>query len=242
MSKKTITFYDSEKKAHEFPIVTHDYGVCDTESDVDEKIVTCDDFSLFEGAEITVKFSNAVTVSDISLNVNETGKIPVRFDSSGSNAENIIESNGCYGFVYDGTSWIYKGSRGVGKITNNGGEIFNDYENNLAQGTYSHVEGTNTYAGSYCQHVEGKYNVKDDDDDYIHIAGNGTSDENRSNAYTLDWDGNVWFAGGITLGEDKVSVATIDIINALIERISILEDTIKELESALDEINGGETA
>ena len=35
---------------------------------------------------------------------------------------------------------------------------------------------------------------------YAHIVGNGTSDENRSNAHTIDWDGNAWFAGTVKVG------------------------------------------
>ena len=39
--------------------------------------------------------------------------------------------------------------------------------------------------------------------------GNGEDDDNRSNAYTLDWNGNGWFAGSIKVGgtnqEDKAA-------------------------------------
>lgn len=35
---------------------------------------------------------------------------------------------------------------------------------------------------------------------YSHIVGNGTSDTERSNAYTLDWEGNAWFAGNVYVG------------------------------------------
>lgn len=35
---------------------------------------------------------------------------------------------------------------------------------------------------------------------YAHIVGNGTSDDNRSNAHTLDWDGNAWYAGTLRVG------------------------------------------
>ena len=110
MSKKVITFYDSEKQAHDFPIVTSDYGVCDTNSDIANKIVTCDDFSLFTGAEITVKFNKAPTTDVIKLNVNDSGAIAVDFSACGNKPSEVIKATGCYGFVYDGTSWIYKGS------------------------------------------------------------------------------------------------------------------------------------
>jgi hypothetical protein len=34
--------------------------------------------------------------------------------------------------------------------------------------------------------------------EYAHIVGNGDSENNRSNAHTLDWSGNAWFAGSVT--------------------------------------------
>ena len=43
-------------------------------------------------------------------------------------------------------------------------------------------------------------NVADVDEKYAHIVGNGAplGDENaRSNAHTLDWEGNAWFAGSV---------------------------------------------
>lgn len=35
---------------------------------------------------------------------------------------------------------------------------------------------------------------------YAHIVGNGTSNTKRSNAHTLDWEGNAWFAGKVFVG------------------------------------------
>lgn len=66
-----------------------------------------------------------------------------------------------------------------------------------ASGRASHSEGTGTVANGENQHTQGKYNVKDTENKYAHIIGNGTSDTARSNAHTVDWDGNAWFAGDI---------------------------------------------
>ena len=63
-------------------------------------------------------------------------------------------------------------------------------------GAQSHAEGRYTIASGGAQHVEGIGNVEDTEDKYIHIAGNGAFDA-RSNAYTLDWDGNAWFSGDV---------------------------------------------
>jgi hypothetical protein len=64
----------------------------------------------------------------------------------------------------------------------------------------SHTEGDNTIADSKYQHVQGKYNIVDSSDIYAHIVGNGTSDTARSNAHTIDWSGNAWFAGDVYVG------------------------------------------
>lgn len=69
-----------------------------------------------------------------------------------------------------------------------------------AIGDYSHVEGFETIATSMSQHVQGKYNIYDDEEKYAHIVGNGTANNAHSNAHTLDWDGNAWFAGDVYVG------------------------------------------
>lgn len=69
----------------------------------------------------------------------------------------------------------------------------------VASGRGSHAEGEGTSAMSALQHVEGKYNIKDYVK-YAHIVGNGTSDSARSNAHTLDWSGNAWYAGKVSVG------------------------------------------
>lgn len=66
-----------------------------------------------------------------------------------------------------------------------------------ASGVYSHTEGYFTKASSEAQHVQGQYNIEDTENKYAHIVGNGTDDTVRSNAHTLDWNGNTWFAGQV---------------------------------------------
>ena len=70
--------------------------------------------------------------------------------------------------------------------------------NTTAGGDYSHAEGYYTIASSNYQHAQGKYNIEDREKKYAHIVGNGTSSIDRSNAHTLDWNGNAWYAGKLT--------------------------------------------
>ena len=80
------------------------------------------------------------------------------------------------------------------------GEIFNISvpNNNMnATGVASHAEGFYTTALGYAQHVQGTYNIRDYNEEFAHIVGNGTHYSLLSNAHTLDWKGNAWFAGGV---------------------------------------------
>lgn len=69
-----------------------------------------------------------------------------------------------------------------------------------ADNTGAHAEGEGTVATVHASHVEGKYNIKDTLYKYAHILGNGASDTERSNAHTVDWDGNAWYAGDVYVG------------------------------------------
>ena len=79
-----------------------------------------------------------------------------------------------------------------------------------AGGAASHSEGFGTSANSKAQHAQGEYNIVDTAGTngtrgtYAHIVGNGTADNARSNAHTLDWSGNAWFAGDVTDGGGNV--------------------------------------
>ena len=72
--------------------------------------------------------------------------------------------------------------------------------NVIASGTGSHAEGYGTKASSGFQHVQGRRNIEDSYNNYAHIVGNGNDDSVRSNAHTLDWSGNAWFAGDVYVG------------------------------------------
>lgn len=73
-------------------------------------------------------------------------------------------------------------------------------------GNASHAEGSGTRAASLSQHVQGENNIADTEGSatargkYAHIVGNGASNGARSNAHTLDWDGNAWFEGDVYVG------------------------------------------
>lgn len=117
--------------------------------------------------------------------------------------------------------------------TSSGGSSLAEGALTTSGGNGSHTEGFFTQTQRAYQHVEGTCNIVDtsgnttnDKGSYIHIAGNGTANNARSNAHTLDWSGNAWFAGdvytGSTSGTNKDAgskkLATEDYINSLVSQ------------------------
>ena len=72
-------------------------------------------------------------------------------------------------------------------------------EGTKASAPWSHAQNVGTIAASNSQTAIGAYNIEDSNGVYAFIIGSGASDTARSNALTVDWNGNLVIAGGITL-------------------------------------------
>lgn len=86
------------------------YGVCSTAASTAAKAVTVTGsaatFALFAGVSVRVLFSNANTASNPTLNVNNTGAIPIQ-SRNGTNVEPGTWNAGeVLDLVYTGTSWV----------------------------------------------------------------------------------------------------------------------------------------
>ena len=71
-----------------------------------------------------------------------------------------------------------------------------------ASGSGSHAQNYHTTASSMYQTAIGKYNIDDANNKYAFIIGNGGFDQEHSkwrysNAFTVDWDGNIEFSGNM---------------------------------------------
>lgn len=105
-------------------------------------------------------------------------------------------------------------AEGSGSIAS-GGSSHAEGSVTTAAGLYSHAEGYHTIANSESQHVFGEYNIAETysgggKGTYIEIVGNGSYDRTtgtttKSNARTLDWSGNQWLAGKLTVGADPTN-------------------------------------
>lgn len=114
------------------------------------------------------------------------------------------------------------------RTTASGFDAHAEGQQSVASGFFSHAEGLRAEASGFCSHAHGKRvkansscqtvfgvcNVIDTPDSdgngtYVEIVGNGTTDNDRSNARTLDWSGNESLAGGITLGMGTADEVTL---------------------------------
>ena len=118
-----------------------------------------------------------------------------------SHAEGASREASGIGSHAEGYSTIASGdqSHAEGNQTTASGDYSHaEGDNATASGLVSHAEGSGTTAKGNNQHVQGKFNIADTTS--AHIVGNGSRYSNKSNAHTLDWNGNAWFAGDVYTG------------------------------------------
>lgn len=95
-----------------------------------------------------------------------------------------------------------------------------------AAGVGSHAEGIQTIANGKHQHVQGRHNVIDESNRFADIVGNGSDTTNKSNAYALDWHGNLRLKGNVyvncnadSTGGTKLSLDVDSIMNSIKDQL-----------------------
>lgn len=166
--------------------------------------------SIAENVQITAALKeNPVFTGSFSQNRKESSQVG---DYSHAEGEDTTASGQYSHAEGSGTTASGGDSHAEGRLTTASGEHSHaEGYDTTASGWYSHAEGFMTTAssdtshaegfhtkasGNY-SHVQGKYNIDDLNEKYAHIVGNGTSDTACSNAHTLDWEGNAWYAGTV---------------------------------------------
>lgn len=80
------------------------YGTCSTVAATAAKVVSCSNFALITGAEITVKFTTTNTAANPTLNVNNTGAKAIYYRGSAISA-GYLAANRTYTFRYNGSQY-----------------------------------------------------------------------------------------------------------------------------------------
>lgn len=152
----------------------------------------------------------------------------VKATGSNSHAEGFsTKANGDWSHAEGDNSYVNGnyGCHAEGYMTAATGDYGSHSEgySSMASGKSSHAEGYNTKASSEYQHVQGKYNVEDKTNTYAHIVGGGTSNTDRKNIYTLDWNGNAMFSGDVTNGNGITMNGLKSLIDALQAEVNALK-------------------
>lgn len=129
-----------------------------------------------------------------------TGKCSFAYGTYSSTLGNT-EATGTISFAYGiGAKSTASGGIAMGQgVTASGALAFAQGNRSQASGDRSFAVGEQTHASSNYQAAMGKFNVADANSTYAFILGNGTADNARSNAMTIDWTGNEVLAGGLTV-------------------------------------------
>ena len=154
------------------------------------------------GETITVRYSTRSKQCKAYTFGKRNNDVPIGLYSFAEGYDVAAEGN------YSHVEGAYTGA--VGRCSHAEGEMTGAYgesshtegTNSRAHGDDSHAQNTYTIAAKESQTAIGKYNEEDIESDpqkqKALIIGNGTDDDSRSNALTVDWQGNVWAAGTIT--------------------------------------------
>lgn len=118
-----------------------------------------------------------------------------------------------------------------------------DAERNFMGIAFNHVAPTDKADYQWISLADislGRYAEEGSADKYLFFVGNGTDENNRSNALTLDDDGNLNVTGDVTFGEDKFSPREAvaeqkEYIDKQIEEHTITADRVTDLTEFMEE-------
>lgn len=110
-----------------------------------------------------------------------------------------------------------------------GNSSFAEGQYTIASGEASHAGGIGTKASNTAQCVFGKFNANEPNNEYLFIIGNGTNEENRSNAMTIHKNGDAWFAGNVTIGNENKKLVTDTELQEISNNLKTLKSTVEEI-------------
>lgn len=123
--------------------------------------------------QITVNFKTWIN-NQTRLNATNMNDLTAFIRAYSRAVANVLETtidNTFKSFADLNAGWKYN-PNALGTVPTETGELFNDYENNVASADYSHAEGQKTTASGEASHSEGNNTVAQGD--YSHSEGNGT--------------------------------------------------------------------
>lgn len=173
---------------------------------IEKIIVNGEEFPIGEsGSDMYMTKENPTGTGSFSLNRHAYADIGEYSTAEGDNAIASGRASHAEGF---NTQAVGNATHAEGSVTHAKGHTSHaEGANTRALGIASHTEGEETIASGRASHAQGRYNIEDTELKYADIVGNGTELQ-RSNAYTLDWEGNAWFASNVRVGNNNEKLVT----------------------------------
>lgn len=153
-------------------------------------------------SSLPIKEGQFIIVTDTEeIYVDKSASERIKLGGGGSGITNLVDGEG-EGSIKSINATSASGSYAVAEGINT--TASGDYSHAEgaeceASGDYSHAEGYMTIANNPFMHAEGSCNDTNNDLGFIHVIGNG-GPLNRSNAHTVDINGNAWYSGSLRLG------------------------------------------
>ena len=209
----------------------------DVETDVNNILNTKQDTLTFDNTPTSGSL-NPVTSGGVKTALDD------KLDTSDAVGQKAANSGEIFNYYEDNVVFGQKNSAGMYAHAEGVSTTASGYYSHaegihaIASGEASHAEGGGTIASKQYQHVQGKYNIEDTTTNgYAHIVGNGSTPDSRSNAHTLDWNGNAWYKGDVKIGgtsyDDSAAktLATIDDVRPAVKNTidTIAVNTIYDL-------------
>ena len=159
--------------------------------------------SIAVGENVTAKGNQSVSLG-ISTSAENEAATALGKDTKAVGKYSVAQGESTYAGGYASVAEGYQSSA-TGKYSHAQGEAalatgedsFASGYNTVANGKKATALGEGTIATGNNSLVHGKYNIEDTENKYAEIIGNGLDDENRSDIYTLDWQGNAIFKGNV---------------------------------------------
>lgn len=165
----------------------------------------------------------------------------------------MASNMGCVGdsYTFNEKNGLFTLTGNVTKVGNSSsplvkGKYFSSSSNNSEKDRIAYITTAPTSSSSfdfYADELAGRLKSNENLSTFAHIVGNGAHGAARSNAHTLDWEGNAWYSGDVYVGstsgtnrdEGSKKLATEEFVNTALESAAVVQPDWEQNDSTADD-------
>lgn len=141
------------------------------------------------------------------VDLNEDNNTYAAYTEKRNEDYHMASNTGCVGdsYIFNEKNGLFTLTGNVTKVDNSSSVLvknkyFSISRDNSEVDKIAYITTAPTSSSSfefYADVLKGRLTSNNNLNTFVHIVGNGTSNSARSNAHTLDWSGNAWYAGTV---------------------------------------------